>query len=151
MRSWARLEELQAHARPGHPDPDALREAVELSSSAQAVAEAEGDAQPTTQRPPRSPEIAAEVAEAEEAAADAAPQSSTQVSSNGHSNGNGHAEAPGNFLGAGPLLEDLASRSARWATSPSRVGVEDAVGRIGATDVSVERFSEGRATFSMRL
>ena len=31
------------------------------------------------------------------------------------------------------------------------VGVEDAVGRLGATDISVERFSEGRATFSMRL
>lgn len=31
------------------------------------------------------------------------------------------------------------------------VGFEDAVGRIGAADISVERFSEGRATLSMRL
>lgn len=31
------------------------------------------------------------------------------------------------------------------------VGFEDAVGQIGASDVSVERFSEGRATFSMQL
>ncbi len=31
------------------------------------------------------------------------------------------------------------------------VGFEDAVGKLGATDISVERFSEGRATFSMRL
>jgi hypothetical protein len=31
------------------------------------------------------------------------------------------------------------------------VGFEDAVGRLGASEVSVERFSEGRATFSMRL
>ena len=31
------------------------------------------------------------------------------------------------------------------------VGFEDAVGRLGATDISVERFSEGRATFSMQL
>jgi hypothetical protein len=32
------------------------------------------------------------------------------------------------------------------------VGFEDAAGQIGATsDISVERFSEGRATLSMRL
>jgi len=31
------------------------------------------------------------------------------------------------------------------------VGFEDAVGRIGASEISVERFSEGRATFSMNL
>jgi chromosome segregation ATPase len=31
------------------------------------------------------------------------------------------------------------------------VGFEDAVARLGASEVSVERFSEGRATFSMRL
>lgn len=31
------------------------------------------------------------------------------------------------------------------------VGFEDAVGKIGASDISVERFSEGRATLSMRL
>jgi hypothetical protein len=31
------------------------------------------------------------------------------------------------------------------------VGFEDAVGRLGASEISVERFSEGRATVSMRL
>jgi len=31
------------------------------------------------------------------------------------------------------------------------VGFEDAVGRLGAQEISVERFSEGRATLSMRL
>jgi len=31
------------------------------------------------------------------------------------------------------------------------VGFEDVVGQVGASDVSVERFSEGRATLSMRL
>jgi hypothetical protein len=31
------------------------------------------------------------------------------------------------------------------------VGFEDAVGQLGASDISVERFSEGRATLSMRL
>lgn len=31
------------------------------------------------------------------------------------------------------------------------VGFEDAIGQLGAADISVERFSEGRATLSMRL
>ncbi len=31
------------------------------------------------------------------------------------------------------------------------VGFEDAVGQVGASEISVERFSEGRATLSMRL
>jgi hypothetical protein len=31
------------------------------------------------------------------------------------------------------------------------VGIEDAISRIGAADISVERFSEGRATLSMTL
>jgi hypothetical protein len=31
------------------------------------------------------------------------------------------------------------------------VGIENAIGRIGAAEISVERFSEGRATLSMRL
>jgi hypothetical protein len=31
------------------------------------------------------------------------------------------------------------------------VGFEDAVGRVGASEISIERFSEGRATLSMRL
>jgi len=31
------------------------------------------------------------------------------------------------------------------------VGFEDAIGRLGASEISVERFSEGRATVSMRL
>jgi chromosome segregation ATPase len=31
------------------------------------------------------------------------------------------------------------------------VGFEDAVGQIGAAEIKVDRFSEGRATFSMRL
>ena len=31
------------------------------------------------------------------------------------------------------------------------VGLEDAIGRVGASEISIERFSEGRATLSMRL
>jgi hypothetical protein len=31
------------------------------------------------------------------------------------------------------------------------VGLEDAIGRLGASEISIERFSEGRATLSMQL
>jgi hypothetical protein len=139
----ARLEELQAQAR-GQATRirmKALREAVEVSKRVQNLNEVEGGAEAES-------EIAADIAGAEEAADEAVPQ----PSANGTSNGNGHAPGkpepswePGLYAGKvrleiGPL-GDFAQL----------VGFEDAVGRLGATDVSVERFSEGRATFSMRL
>ena len=126
----ARLEELQAQAR-GQATRirmKALREAVELSGKAQALAEAEDE----------QPEIATEVAEIEEAA----PQPMT--------NGNGLAESGASWepvLYEGKIRLDVGP----LGDFSQLVGVEDAVGRIGATDISVERFSEGRATFSMRL
>ena len=61
-------------------------------------------------------------------------------------NGNGHdALAEGVFAGQikveiGPLGD-----------FSQLVGFEDAVGKLGASEISVERFSEGRATLSMRL
>jgi hypothetical protein len=151
----ARLEDLQAQAR-GQATRirmKALREAVELSTKAQALAEAEETEAPES-APAAEPEseIAAEVAEIEEAAAKATPQPTANGAGNGHVTANGHAQIdpdvswePGLYSGRirleiGPLGD-----------FSQLVGVEDAVGRIGATDVSVERFSEGRATFSMRL
>ncbi|MBN9624404.1 MAG: hypothetical protein J0H06_15910, partial [Actinobacteria bacterium] len=158
----ARLEDLQAQAR-GQATRirmKALREAVELSNKAKAVAEAgETDASaqlPTVgeNEPPSAPDskIAAEVAEIEEAAAKAIPQPTADGAGNGHVTPNGHSQIdtdvswePGLYSGKirleiGPLGD-----------FSQLVGVEDAVGRIGATDISVERFSEGRATFSLRL
>ncbi len=96
-------------------------------------------------------DIAADAEAAAAAAADVGPQPFAGGSAP-DSNGNGHAPAgpdtswePGLYEGRvrleiGPL-GDFAQL----------VGFEDAVGRLGATDISVERFSEGRATFSMRL
>jgi hypothetical protein len=168
----ARLEDLQAQAR-GQATRirmKALREAVELSSKVQALAEveeteAEVTAPPAAakpeieagvKKPPApEPEIAAEVAAAEEAAAEAAP--SANGSANGHTNGNGHANGNGGAVEPGTSWEPgLYSGKIRLEIGPlgdfsQLVGVEDAVGRLGATDISVERFSEGRATFSMRL
>jgi hypothetical protein len=148
-----RLEELQAQAR-GQATRirmKALREAVEVSKRVQALSEAEGGGEEATAESvgPEagtgpSPDIAAEAAAVEESVADAAPRPTA--------NGNGHGRVdpdtswePGLYEGKvrleiGPL-GDFAQL----------VGFEDTVGRIGATDISVERFSEGRATFSMRL
>jgi len=134
----ARLEELQAQAR-GQATRirmKALREAVEVGKRVQELNEVEGgDIEPGT-------DIAAEAAAIEAAAP--AP------SANGSTNGNGHAPVdtswePGLFEGQlrleiGPLGD-----------FSQLVGFEETVGKIGATDISVERFSEGRATFSMRL
>jgi hypothetical protein len=141
----ARLEELQAQAR-GQATRirmKALREAVEVTKRVQNLNEAEDGADVES-------DIAGDVAAAEETAADVVVQPGANGTSNG--SGNGHAPVepetswePGLYAGKvrleiGPL-GDFAQL----------VGFEDAVGRLGATDVSVERFSEGRATFSMRL
>ena len=130
----ARLEELQAQAR-GQATRirmKALREAVEVSKRVQEVSEAEAEEV-----------VAPDVAPA-------APEPVITARTNG--NGNGHVEVdpdaswePGLFEGKlrleiGPLGD-----------FSQLVGFEETVGKIGATDISVERFSEGRATFSMNL
>ncbi len=60
--------------------------------------------------------------------------------------GNGHAEEfDGVFEGLVKLeIGPLGDFS-------QLVGFEDAVGQVGASDISVERFSEGRATLNLRL
>jgi hypothetical protein len=155
----ARLEELQAQAR-GQATRirmKALREAVELSTKAQALTEIDADDAPA-QPGPRAeatgpePEIAAEVAEIEEAA----PQPTATGSANGHDNAHGHANGNGRVEPGTSWEPGLYEGKIRLEIGPlgdfsQLVGVEDAVGRLGATDISVERFSEGRATFSMRL
>jgi hypothetical protein len=143
----ARLEELQAQAR-GQATRirmKALREAVELSGRAQALAEVEAGEAPADPAP-RPRDIAADVAEVEEKFAEAAPQ----PTANGHANGNGNAE-PGTSWEPGLYEGKIRLEIGPLGDFSQLVGVEDAVGRLGATDISVERFSEGRATFSMRL
>jgi hypothetical protein len=77
-------------------------------------------------------------AEAEPAAAAPAP--------NGNGSSNGHAE----------IFDGLFEGEIKLEIGPlgdfsQLVGFEDAVGKLGASEISVERFSEGRATLSMRL
>ena len=68
----------------------------------------------------------------------------------------GEAQASASSNGHGELVDGLFEGRVKLEIGPlgdfsQLVGFEDAVGQIGASDVSVERFSEGRATFSMRL
>ena len=63
-------------------------------------------------------------------------------------NGNGNGVAP-DFNG---IFEGLIKLEIGPLGDFSQlVGFEDAVGQVGASEISVERFSEGRATLSMRL
>jgi hypothetical protein len=71
---------------------------------------------------------------------------------NGHVNGNGH----GNGNGAAKIVDGIFEGRVKLEIGPlgdfsQLVGFEDAVGRLGASEISVERFSEGRATLSMQL
>ncbi len=148
----ARLEELQAQAR-GQATRirmKALREAVEVTKRVQELNEVEGGAEEDDDI--AAPDISAEAAAVEQAA----PAPFANGSSNGHGhangNGNGHAPAdPGTSWTPGLYEGKVRLEIGPLGDFSQLVGFEDAVGRIGATDISVERFSEGRATFSMRL
>lgn len=63
-------------------------------------------------------------------------------------NGNGHAAQPARDVFEGLVKVEIGPLD----DFSQLVGFEDAAGQIGATsEISVERFSEGRATLSMRL
>jgi len=59
----------------------------------------------------------------------------------------GHGASNGNELFEGPLRLEIGP----LGDFSQLVGIEDAISRLGAADISVERFSEGRATLSMNL
>ncbi len=129
----ARLEELQAQAR-GQATRirmKALREAVELERKVDDLSAAE-KADP----PAPVPTVSAE--------------GDAPANSNGNANGNGHVE-PGTSWEPGLYEGKVRLEIGPLGDFSQLVGFEEAVGSLGATDISVERFSEGRATFSMRL
>jgi len=67
---------------------------------------------------------------------------------NGNGNGNGHAETAARDIFDGLVKVEIGPLD----DFSQLVGFEDAAGQIDATsEISVERFSEGRATLSMRL
>ena len=64
--------------------------------------------------------------------------------------------ANGNGSGSAETFDGLFEGEVKLEIGPlgdfsQLVGFEDAVGRLGASEISVERFSEGRATLNMRL
>jgi hypothetical protein len=123
----SRLEDLQAQAR-GQATRirmKALREAVEVSKRVQELNEAESG----------EPEVPPVVEEPVII-----------------SNGNGHTPiAPDTSWEPGLFEGNLRLEIGPLGDFSQLVGFEETVGKIGATDISVERFSEGRATFSLRL
>jgi hypothetical protein len=81
---------------------------------------------------------AQELVEAQQPVGDVAPAA----------NGNGHAAIESESLFEGLVRVDIGP----LGDFSQLVGFEDAIGQLGATsEISVERFSEGRATLSMRL
>jgi len=120
----ARLEEIQAQAR-GQATRirmKALREAVEVSRRVQELSEV-SEAPPT---------VAAEASE---------------PASNRNGNGSGAMERALQGVFEGLVKVEIGP----LGDFSQLVGFEDAAGQIGASEITVERFSEGRATLSMRL
>lgn len=62
-------------------------------------------------------------------------------------NDNGHAEINPQEVFEGAIRVEIGP----LGDYSQLVGIEDAIGRLGASDISVERFTEGRATLSMNL
>ena len=60
---------------------------------------------------------------------------------------NGHAEIDGKGLFEGLVKMEIGP----LGDFAQLVGLEDAIGKLGASEISIERFSEGRATLSMQL
>jgi hypothetical protein len=128
----ARLEEMQAQAR-GQATRirmKALREAVEVSRRVKELTDAHEATEAT-------PEVEAD---------SGAPLFGEAPTAPGHVGENG----------VGADFDGLFSGRVRLEIGPlgdfsQLVGFEDAVGRLGASEIAIERFSEGRATLSMRL
>ena len=60
---------------------------------------------------------------------------------------NGHAEIDAKELFEGVVKMEVGP----LGDYAQLVGLEDAIGSLGASEISIERFSEGRATLSMHL
>jgi hypothetical protein len=143
----ARLEDLQAQAR-GQATRirmKALREAVEVSKRVQALTDAEIDGAEEAGTAAGQEGLAGKAEVEDLTAATFDPQPA--ANGNGHTNGTANGNGNGHSLFAGRLRLEIGP----LGDFSQLVGFEDAVGRAGASDISVERFSEGRATLSMHL
>lgn len=134
----ARLQEIEAQAR-GQATRirmKALREAVEVGRRAQELSEAEG---------------------AVEALEEAAVEHEEAALANGHAKSAGHDEVQGSAAnGRQDISQETFEGTIKVEIGPlgdysQLVGIEDAIERLGANEISIERFSEGRATLKMNL
>ncbi|HEX8050182.1 MAG TPA: hypothetical protein VF504_01830 [Solirubrobacterales bacterium] len=91
---------------------------------------------------------AVEVSKKVKALADMEP--ALEAESQASSNGNG-AEPAAEEESEGLYEGEVKLEVGPLGDFSQLVGFEDAVGQIGASEIKVDRFSEGRATFSMRL
>jgi hypothetical protein len=134
----SRLEEIQAQAR-GQATRirmKALREAVEVGRRVQELNETEA-------------QVAASASST--SAADASGTSGAEPSGTSSAGASG-AEGNGHVPDFNGVFEGLVKLEIGPLGDFSQlVGFEDAVGQVGASEISVERFSEGRATLSMQL
>ena len=138
----ARLADIDAQAR-GQATRirmKALREAVEVSRRVQAL-DAETGAGGTAAPAPAATPTAGD----------------GQGGNPNRASGNGNGAAAGNGAAIAPIdFDGLFEGKVRLEIGPlgdfsQLVGFEDAIGELGASEISVERFSEGRATLSMHL
>ena len=90
---------------------------------------------------------AVEVSRRVEELTGAAEPAAAEAASNGNGNGNGAAADVVDGIFEGKVKLEIGP----LGDFSQLVGFEDAVGKLGASEISVERFSEGRATLSMRL
>ncbi|HEY1356146.1 MAG TPA: hypothetical protein VGF09_07500 [Solirubrobacterales bacterium] len=80
-------------------------------------------------------------------AVDVSRRAQELVDANAAVEGAGTASSNGQEVFEGPLRLEIGP----LGDFSQLVGIEDAISRLGAADISVERFSEGRATLSMNL
>jgi hypothetical protein len=142
----ARLADMDAQAR-GQATRirmKALREAVEVSRRVQALTDETGGGGTATPEPAAAPPVV-----------EGSGLGANGNGANGHgANGNG---ASANGAPAIPIdFDGLFEGRIRLEIGPlgdfsQLVGFEDTIGELGASEISVERFSEGRATLSMHL
>jgi hypothetical protein len=90
---------------------------------------------------------AVEVSKKVKALTDAEPTLQAHLGGNGHANGTGEGAPQEDGLYEGRVRLEIGP----LGDFSQLVGFEDTVGQLGASEISVERFSEGRATLSMRL
>jgi hypothetical protein len=149
----ARLGEIEAQAR-GQATRirmKALREAVEVGRRAQEYSEAETAAGALDELEAGEAAIAHEEAASSNGHGHAADRAHAEDGA--QAEGRGRAE---NFAGIGEISQETFEGKVHVEIGPlgdysQLVGIEDAIDRIGASEISIQRFSEGRATLSMNL